>query len=168
MVHPLVEQIRFTRAELKRALDGVSDEEAQRRLGSINSISWIICHLAGQERRYWLIRAQGVTDTVTELDEWGAYGKPASTPPLKESWAAWEAATSAVDPYLDDLTTERMLEHLSFNGKAAPESIGTMLQRVLYHYWFHIGEAYAVRQMLGHTNLPEFVGALGEHAPFKA
>lgn len=167
MVHPLVEQIRFTRAELKRALDGVTDEEAQQRLGSNNSIGWIICHLASQERRYWLIRAQGTTDTVTELDEWGGYGIPANTPPLNESWAAWEAATAAVDPFLDELTTERMLEHLSTNGTTAPESIGTMLLRVLYHYWFHIGEAYAVRQMLGHTDLPEFVGALGKDAPFK-
>jgi len=29
-----------------------------------------------------------------------------------------------------------------------------------YHYWFHIGEAHAVRQMLGHVNLPDFVGDL--------
>lgn len=167
MTHPLVEQIRFTRTELQRALEGITDEEARERLGSMNSMSWIICHLAGQERRYWLVRAQGVSGTLTELDEWGGYGKPANTPPLSESWAVWEAATSAVDPYLDDLTTARMLEHLSDNGKTAPESIGTMLQRVLYHYWFHIGEAYAIRQMLGHRDLPEFVGALGKVAPFK-
>lgn len=167
MVHPLVEQIRFTRTELKRALGGVTEDEAQRRLGSMNSIGWIICHLAGQERRYWLVRAQGITDTITELDEWGGYGIPANTPPLRESWVVWEAATTAVDPFLDELTSERMLEHLSTNGKMAPESIGTMLQRVLYHYWFHIGEAHAIRQMLGHTDLPEFVGALGKEAPFR-
>jgi len=29
-----------------------------------------------------------------------------------------------------------------------------------YHYWFHIGEAHAVRQMLGHGNLPDFVSDL--------
>ena len=27
-----------------------------------------------------------------------------------------------------------------------------------YHYWFHLGEAYAIRQLLGHRDLPEFVG----------
>ena len=168
MVHPLVEQVRFARSELRRALDGVTDEEARRRLMPMNSISWIICHLAGQERRYWLYRAQGITDQVAELDEWGAYGKPANTPPLDGAWSAWEAATAAVDPYLDDLTTERMREFLTIDGRPHDESIGTMLQRVIYHYWFHIGEATAIRQLLGHTDLPEFVGEIGDEAPYRA
>jgi uncharacterized damage-inducible protein DinB len=167
MVHPLVEQLRFARSELRRALDGVTDEDSRRRLMPMNSIGWMICHLAGQERRYWLIRAQGITDRVTELDEWGAYGKPADTPPLDGAWASWDAATKAVDPFLDELDTERMLEFLTIDGRPHDESIGTMLQRVIYHYWFHIGEATAIRQMLGHADLPEFVGDIGVEAPFR-
>ena len=31
-----------------------------------------------------------------------------------------------------------------------------------YHYWFHLGEAYAIRQLLGHPDLPEFVGDMSE------
>ena len=27
-----------------------------------------------------------------------------------------------------------------------------------YHYWFHTGEAHAIRQQLGQTDLPQFVG----------
>jgi len=27
-----------------------------------------------------------------------------------------------------------------------------------YHYWFHTGEAHAIRQMLGRGELPQFVG----------
>ena len=167
MVHPLVEQLRFARSELRRALDGVTDEDARRRLMPMNSIGWMICHLAGQERRYWLIRVQGITDRVTELDEWGAYGKPGNTPPLDGAWAAWDAVTKAVDPFLDELDTERMLEFLTIDGRPHDESIGTMLQRVIYHYWFHIGEATAIRQLLGHTDLPEFVGDIGVEALFR-
>jgi hypothetical protein len=37
-----------------------------------------------------------------------------------------------------------------------------MLMRVIYHYWYHTGEAAAVRQMLGHVELPEFVGDMDE------
>ncbi|MCC6792701.1 MAG: DUF664 domain-containing protein [Thermomicrobiales bacterium] len=165
MTHPLVEQLRFTRGELRRALAGITDDEARTRLGAINSMSWIICHLAGQERRYWLIRAQGVTDLVPVLDEWGGHGKPASTPPLADAWEAYDAAIAAVDPYLDGLTAERLQEFI--DGRQHVESIGTMLLRVIYHYWFHIGEAYAIRQMLGHTGLPEFVGDIGAGAPFR-
>ena len=38
------------------------------------------------------------------------------------------------------------------------EDIGTTLLRNIYHYWFHTGEAHAIRQQLGHRDLPEFVG----------
>ena len=43
-------------------------------------------------------------------------------------------------------------------GQACAESIGTLLLRNIYHYWFHTGEAHAIRQMLGHRDLPQFVG----------
>ena len=32
MTHPLIEQLRFTRSEWLRALDGVNDEDARKRL----------------------------------------------------------------------------------------------------------------------------------------
>ena len=31
---------------------------------------------------------------------------------------------------------------------------------ITYHYWSHIGEASAIRQMLGHPDLPQWVGDL--------
>ena len=39
--------------------------------------------------------------------------------------------------------------------------MGTTLQRVIYHYWYHTGEAGRDPPLLGHTDLPEFVGHLG-------
>ena len=39
------------------------------------------------------------------------------------------------------------------------ETPGTKLHRTTYHYWFHLGESQAVRQLLGPTKkLPDFVG----------
>jgi len=40
MVHPRVEQLRFTRSELVRALAGVSDADARRRVLPMNSIEF--------------------------------------------------------------------------------------------------------------------------------
>jgi hypothetical protein len=37
----------------------------------------------------------------------------------------------------------------------------------MYHYWFHIGEILAIRQILGHPRLPEFVGDLEKLAPYR-
>jgi hypothetical protein len=167
MAHPLVEQLRFARSEFRRCLAGVTDEDATKRLLPMNSLGWIICHLAGQERRFWLIWAQGITTVAPELDEWGHYQKPANTPPLAGSWAAWQAVTAAVDPFLDALTQDRLLEHLVVDGVPMESNLGTMLRRSTYHYWYHTGEASAVRQLLGHLDLPEFVGEIAKEAPYR-
>ena len=58
-IHPLVTQLRFTRSEFVRCLEGVSPEDGVRRLEPMNCISWIIGHLAYQENRYWVLWAQG-------------------------------------------------------------------------------------------------------------
>jgi hypothetical protein len=50
----------------------------------------------------------------------------------------------------------------------ATRTVGDAIQRVTYHYWFHIGEILAIRQLLGHPNRPEFVGDLERHAPYRA
>ncbi len=91
---------------------------------------------------------------------------PPSTPSITEMWAAWKAVNAEADPWLDDLTTESLQTFMVINGQRHDESIGTMVRRVTYHYFFHIGEAQAVRQLLGHANLPEFVGDIEPEAPY--
>jgi len=161
MTHPLVTQLRFARSELMRCLEGVSDEDARRRLEPTNCISWIVGHLAYQENTYWMLRAQG-QNLAPDLQGRVGWGQPASTPPLDEMWAVWRTITSAADRYLDTQTPELLQTHLEWEGKTLPESIGTMLLRNIYHYWFHIGEAHAVRQLLGHSDLPQFVGDISK------
>lgn len=166
MPHPLVVQLRFTRKEFQRALKNVSDEEARRRFEPMNSISWIIGHLAWQEQLYWLERAQGSTPAPIVHDM--ASGSPASTPPLDAMWAAWRSITEGSNAWLDTLSSAQLKTHLMRKDKPLPfkESIGSQLRRVTYHYWFHIGESQAIRQMLGHRGLPVFVGDIHEKAPY--
>jgi hypothetical protein len=167
MAHPLVEQLRFARSELQRSLAGVTDAEARQRFMPMNSISWMVGHLAAQEQRYWVDFAQGKM-VVPRVNELTAYGKPATTPPLDDMWSDWRAVTAAADTYLDRVSSETLHEHFMRNGSPVDESVGTMLLRTTYHYWFHNGEAQAVRQLLGHTDLPQFVGDLGASAPYRA
>jgi uncharacterized damage-inducible protein DinB len=165
MAHFLVDQLRFARSEFVRCLEGVSEEDACRRLEPMNCISWIVGHLANQEHRYWVILGQG-QDLAPDLNDLVGYGKPASTPSLSEMWDTWRTVTAAADTYLDTLTPERMLTHFEREGKPVAESVGTMLLRNLYHYWFHTGEGHAIRQMLGHPDLPQFVGDMAR-APYR-
>ncbi len=166
MPHLLVDQLRFTRSEWQLALANLSDQDAQRRVEPMNSISWIIGHLAGQEQRYWLYRGQGKT-LVPQLNEFIGYGSLPSTPPLQEMLAAWHKVTEAADPFLDTLTPEILQTRLTGSGEPDDETAGSRLQRVLYHYWYHIGEILAIRQMLGHRDLPEFVDDFGEESEYR-
>jgi uncharacterized damage-inducible protein DinB len=164
--HPLVAQLRFTRSEFRRALEGLSDAEALRRFPPMNCISWNIGHLTWQEQRYWLTFMQGQTP-IPLLNELAGYGQPASTPPLDDIWSAWHAITTAADPYLDTLTSELLQEPLVVDGEPVVYTRGSLLQRVIYHYWYHTGENMAIRQMLGHADLPEFVGDIDIEAPYQ-
>jgi len=164
MAHILVEQLRFARSELMRGLEGISAADACSRLYPMNCISWIVGHLANQEHTYWVRVAQH-KDLYPELNALVGYGKPASTPALDEMMAIWAAVTRAADVFLDTLTPEKLQGFMERNGKPVDESTGTLLLRNIYHYWYHIGEAMAIRQQLGHTSLPEYVGEMNR-APY--
>jgi uncharacterized damage-inducible protein DinB len=165
MPHPLVAQLRFTRDEFKRALVGLSDEDARKRLLPMNCISWNIGHLAWQEQRYWLWLGQRKI-ILPDVNEQFAYGAPASTPALDKVWAAWNAITLTADPWLDTLTTEQLTQPIIIDHKPSEYRFGSLLQRVIYHYWYHTGENMAIRQSLGHQSLPDFVGNIDDEAPY--
>jgi len=165
MPHPLVLQLRFTRSEFLRAVKGVKEDDARRRLLPMNCLSWNVGHLAWQEQRYFLYDPQEQM-LFPEIDRDFAYGSPASTPSLKEMLAAWHAVTAAADPWLDTLTTAALQARVIRNGKTGSRLVGNLLQRVIYHYWYHTGENIAIRQMLGHTRLPIFVGSIDTKASY--
>jgi hypothetical protein len=167
MAHPLVEQLRFARSELRRGLEGVTEEEAGRRILPMNCISWNVGHLAWQEQRYFLYYGQGQLP-FPEIDKNFAYGAPASTPSLEEMLTAWSAITKAANPWLETLTSEKLQQSvLRKDGQPSQRIFGSLLQRTIYHYWYHTGENLAIRQMLGHTRLPQFVGNIDDQAPYE-
>ena len=184
MPHPLVTQLRFARSEFVRCLEGISDEDARRRIMPMNCISWMVGHLAAQEQ-YYFVFFSGEKVPHPQLNKSVGFGQPATTPPLADMWQVWNDITAATDSFLDSLTFEDMQTHLeqevkqdtkaleaSLFGTASKEALekvlarnsirsrenlGTMLLRTTYHYFYHTGEAHAVRQQLGHPDLPFFV-----------
>jgi uncharacterized damage-inducible protein DinB len=166
MPHPLVDQLHFARSEFQRALAGLAEEDARKRLMPMNCISWNVGHLAWQEQRYFVTFAQGQTP-LPELNQQFAYGAPASTPALEDMQHTWRAATHAADTWLEAATTERLLEVYTTPSGEWSTSFGNLLQRVIYHYWYHTGENMAIRQALGHTSLAEFVGDIDDEAPYR-
>ena len=181
MVHPLVAQLRFARSEFVRCLENVSDEDAIHRIMPMNCISWMVGHMAAQEQEYFIFFPKGSVPHP-QLNVSHGYGQPATTPPIAEMWQVWQDITKAADIFLDTVTEDQLESYLEQDVRSVKdalfayyqvneellaqekvrsrENIGTRLLRTTYHYFFHTGEAHAVRQQLGHPDLPFFVGGM--------
>jgi uncharacterized damage-inducible protein DinB len=160
-IHPLVDQLHFARKSFMDCLASVPDEDAKKRINQMNCLSWTIGHLANQEHRYWIEAAQG-TILFPDLNNLVGYGKPASTPDKADMLTTWQDVTAKADEYLNTLTSEILETKFVIPDRTFQETIGTMLLRNIYHYWYHTGEARTIRELLGHTNLPEYVGDMSE------
>jgi hypothetical protein len=165
VAHPRIDQLRFARGEWLRGLAGLSEADAGVRLEPMNSISWMVGHMAWHERQCWFRRARGLH--VEPILDAFASGQPASTPSLSSMQAAWDRIVSAADPFLEDLTTADLEQRPGHDPRPNPPTIGSQVQYVTYHYWSHIGEVSAVRQILGNTGLAEYVGDFPPEAEFR-
>jgi hypothetical protein len=133
--------------------------------------------MAAQEQYYFVFFPRGEVPHP-QLNKLVGFGQPASTPPLAEMWQVWHDITTAADSFLYPLAEDQLLTHLeqsigafedslfgtatkqmlAQNSIRSGESVGTRMLRTTYHYFFHTGEAHAIRQQLGHSDLPYFVG----------
>lgn len=52
-------------------------------------------------------------------------------------------------------------------GRPTAWVYGNPVQRVIYHCSYHTGETIAIRQQLGHSRLPQFVGNIDDRAPYR-
>ena len=59
------------------------------------------------------------------------------------------------------------MTHPLVEGEPHYQSFGTLLTRQIYHYWYHMGEIMAIRQLLDHPQRPEFVGDIQSQAPYR-
>ncbi len=164
--HPMVDQLRFTRAEFMRAIKGIPAVDAEKRLLPMNCLSWNVGHLAWQEQQYFLHYGQGTT-LFPDIAKEFAVGAPASTPSLERVVKAWKAITKSADPWLEQRTSDDLEARVVSKGREITYTHGNLLQRVIYHYWYHIGENMAIRQQLGHGSLPQFVGNIDDAAPYR-
>jgi hypothetical protein len=163
-MHLLVQMQHLTRMEFLRGLTGqrpeggtrpLSDEDARQRVEPMNCITWIIGHMAHQEHAYFVAWPKGAPSEPQYQPF--AFGSPPSQPPLEEVMALWRSTCEAADALLHAANEESLRQLIVAPGRAAKgENLGTRLVRNIFHYWSHIGEISAIRQILGHRP-PQFV-----------
>ncbi len=155
--HYLVTQLDFARAEFQRVMQDVSPQEGTRVLPPFNSLGFIVAHMAVHEHTMWILMGQQ-RKLYSGIGARFGSGAETSTPDWDEVWTIWHHVIQEADHYLVTLTDDMMDTFLTFRDQPREESLGHTLLRVINHYWFHIGEAHGLRQALGHTDIPDFVG----------
>jgi hypothetical protein len=151
MYEPL-DLARFALSEFRRGLEGLTEPEAQTRLPKadgtqMNAISWTVAHIAG----HWLHRPAKLTRF--------AFGSPDPTPPTLAEALGWlEEGRVFMESWLPRADEALMVRMPEGTGG---ENVGTSLIRAVLHTWFHTGEINAVRQMLGHREIPYVGQVLG-------
>lgn len=164
MTHPLVLQLKFAREKFWETLVDISAEHAIQRFGRMNSISWMIGHLAQFEQWSWL-ELPGQPNATTIFEQYDFYA-PNVNPPYDEMVAGWHQVIDAVNPVLEAMTDEDMHIHHMFRGKPIHENVGTRIQRHVGHYWYHNGEANAIRQLIDDRKLPQMIGRIPNWAAY--
>ena len=151
----LVRYIFHVRREFRRALEGISEGDLEKRVAGLNSIAWITGHLAWQEQTYWLSSQQ-----VSPIADLTAYknGAEASSPNFSELFAIWEQVIKASEEWLETLEEPQLKEHFTGRKFFEIENIGSLMTRVIGHYYLHIGQITAIRKILGYE-VPAFVGS---------
>lgn len=164
--HHLVRYLKHVRRELRRAVEGMSQGDLEQRVQGINSVAWMVGHLSWQEQRYWL-EPRGEPIIADYLAAY-ANGAPAMTSPqhsFAELYAVWESVTEASNPWLESLSGHDLRMHFQGRRLFEVENVGSLMTRVIGHYYLHIGQITVVRKLLGYP-VPSFVG-LQEAAYFE-
>ncbi len=152
-MHTLIEMYYLTRKEFERNLRGLTDEDARKRIEPMNCISWIIAHVANQNRAFFVDWPAG-RETDPRYAPYG-FGSPASQPPLEEAMSLWHDACENADAWLQAATSESLQDKGDLTLPER-ENWGTLLVRNIFHTWCHLGEISSIRQILGHKP-PQFV-----------
>lgn len=151
-MYSIADLITFATDEFARGLEGLTPDEAGRRMPkadgtSMNAIAWNVQHIAA----HWHNAALTLAGRPFE----SRYPSSDGTPPpylealtLLQQFAA-EFRSVPIDP-------ERMTQPVR---EGRPELVSQFVARAIFHTWFHAGEVNAVRQLLGHPEIP-FVGDL--------
>ncbi|MEM7332796.1 MAG: DinB family protein [Chloroflexota bacterium] len=165
MAHQLVLELQFAREKWFSGHADLSNEDAKKQFGDANSIGWMVGHLAWFEQLTWIEISQG--KTVSEMLHAFDWNNGASVPDLDEVLTAWEEVTAVSDEYLNQITEDDLGTTL-YRGEYSMGNIGTMLRRQIWHYWYHLGEMQALRQVMEHKNQPPFIGPMSRSVTYGA
>ena len=164
VAHPLVEQLRFTRAEFQRGL--AASRTRTRCVARADELDRLDRRPHGVAGAAPLADPRPGPDAQPRARELAANGGPATTPPL--ALGAGPVDGRRPRPRIRGSTRWRRLTSCRAGLPGpVPRTVGSAILRVTYHGWFHLGEILAIRQLLRPPGLPEFAGNIDGEAPYR-
>ena len=144
-------------ADLYRAIDGLTPEEATTRSHGSSTVAWTLGHVTHMVDSWINVRFQGQTPhPVIDSHQFRAGGGGEAL-----DWPTVLAAAGEVRDtarrFLDTVDEADLDRVISYDGSIA-------LMRITAHHYIHVGEIVTVRSRMGHdmgqTELPDWGRAL--------
>jgi len=164
----LAGMVREAWADLDRVVEGLSREDAERKLPNASAFSWTVAHCTHMVDSWLNVNFQGTSPHPSlNGDTRGSHRSLDASPQTLRKGAAgdaldWNEVQVAVEEvrtiarhYLNALTEDDLDTKIDYTGSIeALRSTGISpryaLMRIAAHHYFHIGEIASARVVLGH------------------
>ena len=148
-------QFKFVALVFPMNMAGISEEEARiRPEPGVNSINWMIGHMITIRQRYLAAFNKGpfLSDEGVEYYRRGSKpGESAANPP--ESLAALVDIFNRTHTEMLELIAtfdeETLAKPAPFSPTRSPETVGSLVARMVVHEGYHVGQIGVVRRLLG-------------------
>tara|TARA_B100000315_G_C14425783_1_gene517763 strand:+ start:155 stop:640 length:486 start_codon:yes stop_codon:yes gene_type:complete len=142
----IIEQYKITNNQVLNYINDISDEESKAIFAPLNCISWTLGHLSRYNNLTFAARDKG--EQIPEKFRDFENGSPHSQKDLSYVKGLWEKTLNDTDKFLDNLKEEDLKRILN-NDSYDVDNLGTVMTRMIFHSWNHLGEIASVRQLLG-------------------
>ncbi|MBA30388.1 MAG: hypothetical protein CL905_00875 [Dehalococcoidia bacterium] len=142
----IIDQYRITNNQVLNYIDDVTDEESKLIFEPLNCISWTLGHLARYNNLTFAARSRGV-EIPNEFKDF-ENGAPHSQKDLSYVKGLWHKTLSDTEKFLDGLNENDLVKVLD-NDSYNVDNLGTVMTRMIFHSWNHLGEIASVRQLIG-------------------
>ena len=142
----IIDQYKITNNQVLNYINDISDEESKAIFAPLNCISWTLGHLSRYNNLTFATRDKG--EQIPEKFRDFENGSPHSQKDLSYVKGLWEKTLNDTDKFLDNLKEEDLKRILN-NDSYDVDNLGTVMTRMIFHSWNHLGEIASVRQLLG-------------------
>ena len=142
----IIEQYKITNNQVLNYINDISDEESKAIFTPLNCISWTLGHLSRYNNLTFAARLKG--EQIPEKFRDFENGSPHSQKDLSYVKGLWQQTLNDTDKFLDNIKEEDLNRVLN-NDSYDIDNLGTVMTRMIFHSWNHLGEIASVRQLLG-------------------